>query len=173
MSPAGVSLFYGSDDPQGAIAEIAGHGTGSTAIVAEFKTTRALFILDLTTTPPLPGSVFDADKRPAIAMRSFLATFVANVTRPVIPDGREHVEYAPTQVITEYIRFMSRTPVNGIALPSKPGKGTKTYVIFAGPAEVADEPGQDESWLTLNPGAITTYDIERSYAGHARKALAK
>lgn len=39
--------------------------------------------------------------------------------------------------------------------------------------DALDKPGQDESWLTLNPGAITTYDIERSYAGHARKALAK
>lgn len=170
MSAVGVSLFYGSDDPQGAIAEIAGHGTDSTAIVAEFKTARALFILDLTRTPPNPGSVFDAEKRPAIAMRSFLTTFVANVTRPVIPDGREHVEYAPTQVMTEYIRFMSGTLVDGIALPSKPGKGTKTYVIFAGPKEVADEPGEAEHWLTLAPDAITTYDIERSYTGHARNA---
>lgn len=168
MSAVGVSLFYGSDDPQGAIAEIAGHGTDSTAIVAEFKTTRELCILDLTSTPPHPGSVFDASKRAAIAMRGFLETFVKKVTRPVIPDGREHVEYAPTQVVTEYIRFMSRTHVDGIALPSKPGKGLKTYVLFAGPEGVADEPAKGDPWLTLDPNAITIYDIERSYTGHAR-----
>lgn len=171
MSAAGISLFYGCEDPQTAIAEIAGHGPKPLAVVGEFKSTRALFILDLTCPPPHPGSVFDPDKRPAITMWQFLRTFVEKVTKPVIPDGREHVEYAPTQVLTEYIRYMSRTQVDGIALPSGPGGGKKTYVLFAGPSEVSDAPGQSGHWLILAGDAIAIYDVDRAYAGRLRRQV--
>lgn len=165
MSPAGVSLFYGSEDPQAAIAEIAGQGPQPLAVVGEFRSTRALSILDLTSRPPSPGSVFDPDKRPAVAMWGFLQTFIRKVTRPVIPDGREHVEYAPTQVLTEYIRWMCRNQVDGIALPSGPGRGKKTYVLFIGAEAVADAPGGAEHWLTLAKDAVTVYDVKRTYEG--------
>lgn len=165
MSPAGVSLFYGSEDPQAAIAEIAGHGPQPLAVVGEFRSTRALSILDLTSKPPPPGSLFDPEKRHAITMWGFLQTFIQKVTRPVIPDGREHVEYAPTQVLTEYIRWMCRNQVDGIALPSGPGRGKKTYVLFIGPEAVTDAPGEAEHWLTLAPDAVTVYDVKRTYEG--------
>lgn len=65
-------------------------------------------------------------------MMMFLDGFVKNITRPVIPDGRQHVEYTPTQVLTEYLRWASPHPFDGIALPSAQA-GEKTYVFFRGP----------------------------------------
>jgi hypothetical protein len=40
MSPAGVSLFYASEDEQTAIHEIAGHGVKPHAVVGRFRNTR-------------------------------------------------------------------------------------------------------------------------------------
>lgn len=34
----------------------------------------------------------------------FLREFVKSITLPVVHDGREHIEYVPTQVLTEYFR---------------------------------------------------------------------
>lgn len=169
MSPAGISLFYGSEDPQTAIAEIAGHGPEPFAVIGEFRTTRALHILDFTQQASQPGSVFDPSKREAIVMHSFLQSFVDEVTRPVIPDGREHVEYAPTQVLTEYLRWTSTTIVDGIAFPSAANPGKKTYVLFYGRDEVADSGrARDNHVLVLDPGAVNGYDVKRSYRGLLR-----
>lgn len=65
-------------------------------------------------------------------MLMFLDGFVKNITHPVTPDGRQHVEYTPTQVLTEYLRWASPHPFDGIALPSAQA-GEKTYVFFRGP----------------------------------------
>ncbi len=173
MSAVGVSLFYGSEDAQTAIAEIAGHGVAPIAVIGEFRTARALHILDLTATPAMPGSIFDPDMRHEIAMQRFVGTFVEKVTIPVIPDGREHLEYAPTQVLTDYIRWMSTSLVDGIALPSATNPGKKTYVLFSGPDEVGDEAKKSEHHvLTLAPEDVAYYDVRRSYEGIARRRSA-
>lgn len=143
MSPAGISYFYASSDAQTAIAEIAGHGVDPYAVVAEFISTRGLRVLDLTK-PPRPPSIFDHEKRHQARMAVFLETFVDQVTVDVIPDGRQHIEYAPTQVLTDYLRWVPVRKIDGIALPSSK-TGQVTYVIFIGPEGVADEPAEDPS----------------------------
>lgn len=130
LSPAGVSLFYGSADPQTAIAEIAGHGADPYAVIGRFTNTRTLRILDFTQKSPRP-SPFNLTKREQARMARFLDSFVRYVTAPVIPDDRQHVDYAPTQMLTEYLRWVPQPKLDGIALPSAQD-GLPTYVLFFG-----------------------------------------
>jgi hypothetical protein len=55
----------------------------------------------------------------------------------VIPDGRQHIEYTPTQVLTEYLRWMPENRIDGIALPSAQ-TGEKTHVLFFDSKAFAD-----------------------------------
>ena len=110
MSPAGIPMFYGAEDETTAIAETLTRESehGAVATVATFELTRDMEILDLTDLPPVP-SFFDVEKRSIRLAISFLHDFVEDLTKPIAKDGREHIEYVPTQIVTEYFRYVSRT----------------------------------------------------------------
>jgi hypothetical protein len=175
MSPAGVALFYASSDPQTALAEIAGHGVEPLAVIGKFTNVRELRILDLTISPRAI-SPFCLEKRDHARMGRFLSSFVSYITAPVIPDDRQHVEYAPTQLLTEYLRWVSEPKLDGIALPSAQTKN-RTYVLFFGRSDCAtlgDSANDDvsdpfdldaEPVLVLDPEAVTTYLVQRQYSG--------
>lgn len=183
MSNAGVSLFYGSEEPETAVAEIASHGVEPYALIGEFFTTRSLRILDFTADPAIP-SPFDLEKRDAALMGRFIRVFVQMLTIPVIPDGRQHIEYAPTQLLTEYLRWAVDPRIEGIALPSarSDSKETKkTFVLFLGPRDCATlgdvtpepdsandflfdlKPGEDTAAsLKLTPETVVLWEVQRS-----------
>lgn len=50
-------------------------------------------------------SIFDPAGRVQYFGLRFLQQFVGDVTLPVELDGREHIDYVPTQVFTEYVRY--------------------------------------------------------------------
>ncbi|MFZ4841047.1 RES domain-containing protein [Mycetocola saprophilus] len=133
MSPAGISLFYAAQNPKTAIAEIAAHGTAPLAVVGVFTNLRELRILDFTIKPKTP-SPFDTSRREEYRHLRFLDSFVEEITKPVISDGRQHIDYVPTQVLTEYIRNWAREKIDGIALPSAQTTD-KTYVFFSSSTE--------------------------------------
>lgn len=108
MSPAGISMFYAAFDEETAVAETKVRHDGKPAerTIAKFKVTEDIVVLDLTTLPDYPG-LFDVDEsrlseRPAIG---FLYDFVDDFTKPIEKDGREHVDYVPSQVVTEFVRY--------------------------------------------------------------------
>ena len=167
MSAPGISLMYASADPQTAIAEIAGHGVEPFAITGRFENVRTLFILDLTKRPERSnaGSLFDPGNWDRLRMIMFFDGFVERITRPVIPDGRQHIEYTPTQVLTEFLRWTSPHPLDGIALPSAQ-TGEKTYVFFCGPEGIVDhETDRIGAMFRFVPNATQVYRVERSYHG--------
>ena len=54
MSPAGISMFYVSEDPNTALAEIRARTGGFS--VGCFRLTRPALVLDLSTMPPIPST---------------------------------------------------------------------------------------------------------------------
>jgi RES domain len=62
----------------------------------------------------------------------FLFSFARDLSKPVILDGREHIEYVPTQVVTEYMRRLPDAAIDGILHASAQSAGT-SCVIFCGP----------------------------------------
>lgn len=169
LSAAGISVMYASQDAETAIAEIAGHGLENYACVGRFRATRALLILDLTKRPRVPFPVLDPTQWGTVQMAHFFEEFVAQVTRPIIPDGRHHIDYAPTQVLTEFLRWNpnpGRQPIDGIALPSSQTQH-KTFVFFVDPGQVCDaerdQRRQPESVFEFHDA--DHYRVRRTYTG--------
>jgi RES domain-containing protein len=135
MSAAGVSVFYGAFELETAIAEIVPglpRRHGKVLTCAEWRTTRELHLADLTRLPPL-GSRY-AERREDRAPYVFLKHFVEELTRPVVHDGKEHIEYVPTQILTEYLRLYYKPgpghALDGIIYPSAQRKGGRSVVLF-------------------------------------------
>ncbi len=136
LSPAGIPMLYTSLDPITAARETLNRRSKRLVRVTtgEICTLRPLKLLDLTNLPAVP-SVFDPnanrERRHGIA---FIRAFVLDLTRPVQKDGREHVEYVPSQVVTEYFRFKFRPPngrkLDGIQYPSAVHLGGTNVVLF-------------------------------------------
>lgn len=178
MSGEGVPLFYGADDLHTAVAEIALHSPYDVAVIGEFVTQRPLTILDFTRTPRVP-SVFDFVRQERRAFAEFADDFVSALTRPIALDGRERVDYIPTQVVTEYLRWVPDRRIDGIAFPSRASKGGKNVVLFVGSGEdVVSSPPTDEErrdlalsaklggsrrvTLTISPHAVSAHTVGRS-----------
>jgi hypothetical protein len=137
MSPAGIPMFYGADDEATAIAETytPKPGVPAAVTVGTFETARDMWGVDLTELPPLP-SLFDEQRRHLRGGIAFLREFVRDLAKPIQKDGREHIGYVPTQVVTEYLRHIFRAEggyrVKGVIYQSaRNGKG-KCCVLFVG-----------------------------------------
>ena len=95
------------------------------------------------------------DPRPPLI---FLYHFAADISKPIARDDRVHVEYVPTQVITEYFRTGfsdTSAPIMGIRYPSSRHYGHSSIVLFATQEDlliVDEEPAPyrtREPWLKL------------------------
>lgn len=159
MSPAGISMFYGSDSPDTAIAEIAAHTPRKHAVVGTFRTNRNMYIVDLTHLPDVP-SVFDEDRREEFWDTLFLREFAEQIAQPVTLDGREHVDYVPTQILTEYLRQQTEMQIDGLQFRSAQGSGTNT-VLFLGRDDCGDGSYGDPEGpaLMLDPSEIEAFEI--------------
>ena len=158
MSPAGVSMFYTAFDEDTALAETyvrCGSGPAE-ASIAVFRTTGDLNLLDLVNLPDVP-SIFDDDAANLErASLSFLHAFNRDFTRPVEKDGREHVEYVPSQVVTEFVRYRLRgagdRAVHGIRYRSSRRDAVIGCVLFYAHEDIVDSSG-------LGPAVTPQFDL--------------
>lgn len=135
MSPSGISMFYGAMDSHTAYQEVA----PTTLIpmknitIGTFLTLRPLTLINLSQTPSIP-SLFDIENLPLRSSVKFLREFTANVSKPIQKDGFEHIEYVPTQIITEYFRMLfprqHGLPVEGLLYPSAKNKDGTCIALF-------------------------------------------
>ena len=135
MSPAGVSMLYVSDEPDTAIAEIRAHPEAVS--VGRFQLARPALVLDLSSLPPIP-SLFvcsqDEMGNDAREILMFLHIVRDTISDPICQDDRTHIEYVPTQIVTEYIRCIPEIngkTVEGIKYPSSVASGHWSAVLFA------------------------------------------
>ena len=156
MSPAGIPMFYASEDEETALRETAS-GTGNFAL-GRFETLKPITILDLTDTPPIP-SLFaripdSAEVYPRTALK-FLHHVAGEMSRPIERDDRVHVSYVPTQVVTEFIRdrvTWGDIPIDGIRYRSSVHSGHYSYVLFANQGDVestSERKYGKDPWLRL------------------------
>jgi hypothetical protein len=133
MSPAGIPMFYGSFDEETAISENYDSDHEFTTL-ATFATLKSFRVLDLTKIPSIP-SLFDQSNnylRPSII---FMHSFLRDLSKPIQKDEGVHIEYVPTQVVTEYFRHIFRDAdgeaILGIFYPSsRNDKGTSCVLFF-------------------------------------------
>ena len=143
MNPQGVPVFYVALDPETAAAEVASHSPYSEAVVGTFILQEPLRILDLATVPK-PRSEFDDSHEEGDERLNSLSFYVDRITRPVILDDQHPVDYAPTQILTDYFRWASNPQLDGIAYPSRVHGGTN-IVLFFGESMWFEEVGVDSS----------------------------
>jgi hypothetical protein len=175
MSPPGVVMMYASEDRDTALAETAGEA--GTFAIGEFVTERDALILDLSHLPP-PPSVFtelsdtlEYDPRPRL---SFLRSVSDEISRPIARDDRVHIEYVPTQVVTEYVRTTVRIEgreVDGIRYNSSRKHAGTALVLFADQDNLIFESAErppfyslERRWLRLVKAScaeVTSDDITR------------
>lgn len=135
MSPAGVVMFYGSDDAKTAVLEIDDDPKRGIA-VGTFRTSREMKLLDLTKLPRRFG-FFERQPDSSELNRytiAFLHSFVRSVSSKVESGSREHIDYVPTQVVTEWFRTVFRyggAILDGIIYPSTQNPGGHSLVLFA------------------------------------------
>lgn len=106
MSPAGVSMFYGSFDEETARKECtphSGHDGKGRFLIGQFKQKIPLKLIDLTA---LPRTSFWNQKRQTREALAFMHIFHNEITKKIKSDDRIHTEYVPSQVFTEYLRYM-------------------------------------------------------------------
>jgi len=158
MSPAGISMFYGATDLETAIAEIGAHSPDAYAVTGQFVPMRDIRLVDLTHLPKLP-SIFDPTQRLAYHVAKFLSQFVEDLGQSIVLDGREHIEYVPTQVFTEYLRLSFPGRVDGLMFKSTQGPGSNV-VVFCGPKFCADKGSEGEfTRLSLDPATVEMHSV--------------
>ena len=129
MSPAGISMFYASFDKETAQEEAAGDDPVG-ILIGTFRPRRNLHVVDLTAIPKKLSYWMDHYQE-----NIFLKRFNEEVTKPVDPDDKD-IEYIPTQVFTEYLRYMFKDsvgkPIDGIIFGSSRETKNKNLVLFCG-----------------------------------------
>ena len=164
MSPAGISMMYGAHDRQTAIAETPTSEPDDVRTLAVFATRKPLLVLDLVDIPPI-GSYWDAGERVRRRELAFLHEFTEAVSIPIEADGREHVEYVPTQVMTEFFRYEFLAydgSLAGIRYRSAKAPDGVCVVLFAGhePEEeyLSEEERRFTQWMELQPDRTVRLD---------------
>lgn len=99
MSPVGISMFYASFCKETAAEECVG-GKDQNLLIGEFVTKNTLKILDLTR---IPGPSFWMDNWQE---NQFLHSFNREVTKKLDKNDKNLLQYIPTQVFTEFLRYM-------------------------------------------------------------------
>lgn len=158
MTPKGMGAFYGASTPSGAQAEVAGYADPSDeGTVGEFELLRDITVVDLTTVDDVP-SLYDGSRRHERAPIAFMRGFVKDVTRIADPSDGQNLDYIPTQIVAEYLRYELKGvagPVVGILWRSSKDATVENCVIFATNEEMSDsgESGPD-SLLELRPTSV-------------------
>jgi len=120
MNARGISMFYGANSPDVAIAEVR-PPVGSRVAIAEFKILRSIRLLDLTRLPQIPSvinrSMFDASSLEIARRQKFLSQLERVLTKPVLPEHSED-GYLLTQVISDYLATHAKLNLDGLIFRS-------------------------------------------------------
>lgn len=136
MNPPGIPMVYLASTAKTALRET----RSRTARVGQWEANRALRVLDLRDLPPIPG-VFAEESRQERLMIRFLHHFADDIMTPVERDERVHIDYLPSQVITEYLRDFEFNggQLDGIAYGSTVDRGRWNVALFANRVELGLE----------------------------------
>jgi hypothetical protein len=118
LNAAGVSIFYGADLEEAALAEVR-PPVGSRVVTARFELLRPVRLLDIEALQSVlvEGSYFDPEHLGRLQHAAFLRSFSARFTRPVLPD-HEAFEYVTTQAIADFLAHETDPLLDGILYSS-------------------------------------------------------
>lgn len=165
MNAAGISVFYGCNEPGVAIAEVR-PPVGSQVAVARFNIIRPLRLLDLTALSAVSesGSIFDETFAHRLERATFLRALAKRITKPVMPDD-EAFEYLPTQAIADFLATENEPRLDGIVFPSIQAAGDAlNFVLFHKSARVKPLDIPEGTEITASTGSYTEDGWEVDYS---------
>ncbi|SFN67086.1 HEPN-associated N-terminal domain-containing protein [Dokdonella immobilis] len=144
MNPIGIPMFYVADRKETAIAETPGNELS----LGHFRILKDLRVVDLAKLPPVPG-FFSSESREKRQTIQFLYKFRDAIEQPVARDNAAHLDYLPSQVVTEYVRErgVHGMVIDGVCYRSAKISGALNYVFFATSANVV--PKAKSKWYEL------------------------
>lgn len=111
-------------------------------------------------------SLFDeenASERPAFL---FLRNFAAAISQRIVGDGREHIDYVPTQVVTDYFRRIfkddGKVRLDGLIFRSSRHEGGQCCVLFVENEHCVDAADDPDGVLILDPSTLSRVDLPKS-----------
>tara|TARA_R110002167_G_scaffold148089_3_gene340836 strand:- start:460 stop:1629 length:1170 start_codon:yes stop_codon:yes gene_type:complete len=130
MNAAGISLFYCSQNKSLTIKEVVSKRRTSNPYytTAIFKNNQKLRLVDLTKLPDIP-SIFDTENNRFRDIIFFMKTFMKEISLP-IKNKNSVLDYLPTQVVTEYLRYSTDLDVQGMVYWSSKNPSKKNIVLF-------------------------------------------
>jgi hypothetical protein len=165
-------MTYVSEAIETALRETAAEA--GTYAVGSFRALREITVLDLAELPPIPSLFAEIPRSLEYDPRRtliFLHEIARDISRPIAHDDHIHVEYVPTQVVTEYMRTVQTEDgrqLDGIRYRSARHDDGISIVLFADqrnfvrPSDAHWEP-HAEKWLELVSStlrAVTGHQIE-------------
>ena len=157
MSPPGIVMFYACDDIETALLEAAEEP--GTFAVGCWKLLRTAVVLDLTDIPAIP-LLFEYDpeggKYESRRALTFLHHVAEQMAQPAARDDRVHVDYVPTQIVTEFLRSRvtwEGSRIDGIRYRSSAHPDHASYALFATQNHIvagsSDSQSEEQAWLEL------------------------
>lgn len=155
MSPKGVKFFYGSLDSETSIAEVRPQ-IGTDVIVGKFKARKMLSLLDLSK-KGLGHSIFDREYEfhKDEFYNPFLERFLGTIAKPIAANDPD-IEYLPTQVFIELIRFHPEHKCDGLLYRSSQNVKGINIVLFNEENVSTSEDKDENAWLNF-----IGYEIKR------------
>lgn len=128
MSPAGIPMFYGALDKNTVLQEIRAVEYADAdakkihAIkIAKFVLSKEITVINFSHRQEycLFDDEIDIEE---LNIKAFLSHLVRELSKPIKKDGREHIEYVPTQIVAEYLKYkcvgLDKKRIKGILYPS-------------------------------------------------------
>ncbi|WBL24254.1 HEPN-associated N-terminal domain-containing protein [Zunongwangia sp. HGR-M22] len=174
FSPSGISMLYSAFDPTTAILEtISREDPKKTHItISKFEITKDIYVIDYSRLPKLP-SIFAHNKTRNFYLIKFLNDLVKDFTKDIKKDGKEHIEYVPTQVVTEFLRYpfnkKRKNLIEGLIYPSSKKPGDSSSVIFWNNEDCLE----NLELLNIKIDKVSNYAQHRFIAnnGYSRKSV--
>ncbi len=155
MSPPGIPIFYCSLDADTALSEISDINRSRCFInryksfnIAQFKLLKDIIIVDLTKAYHMEiPEFFHPDQTERVRRRNilFIQEVAKEISRSIEKDGKEHTEYAPTQVFTEYIKHkMKDKDIKGVKYDSRKTGGINLALFLEQKEHFCDDDTKDK-----------------------------
>lgn len=133
MNPAGIPMLYLASSRATALKET----REKHAKVGLWRSKRPIRILDLRHVPQVPG-IFSEEARTYALTLKFLHDFANDIMKPVARNNQVHIDYLPSQVVTEFMRnyVFSDGALDGVAYGSTVHRRGWNLALFFGPIEL-------------------------------------
>jgi len=169
MNSSGIMTYYGAFDLQTCIAELR-PAVGEKIATAQFTLARPILVLDTTgfTGRPKAINIFAKTHIKRMRLWKFMTQFMNEIAQPCLPSD-EHLDYVPTQVVSEYLTHLHEVPgayegkrIDGIIYRSAQRANGKNIAIFRDSAMVEGAKNDGFRWPRAGCGLKVVEDTAQS-----------